>query len=148
MPLESPEDFDRLGGHLCQIDAPLAEFAASHGYTVYPRLSGGRYPNRRITEEGDVMRSIHISMDHQEDGTRFDHFFPEIPYTIWGGVWFDENEKRTRWCGPSIWIERVPFSALVAALPLHLRHFHDYLALATRDYIKACACTSILAIRR
>ena len=57
MPLTTPEDYDRLGEHLNQIDAPLQAFAALHGYTVYPKRSGGRYPNRRITIEGRVFRS-------------------------------------------------------------------------------------------
>ena len=81
MPLNSPEDYDRLGEHLMQLDAPLAEFAARHGYTVYPKLSGGRYPNRRITQKGRVVRSIVIQMDCTLKGERYDEFFPDIPYT-------------------------------------------------------------------
>jgi len=68
MPLDSVEDYDRLGEHLALIDAPLAAFAAKHGYTVYPRRSGGRYPNRRITQNGLILRSIHITMDDMPTG--------------------------------------------------------------------------------
>jgi len=87
MPLDSIEDYDRLGEHLTEIDAPLAAFAAKHGYTVYPRLSGGRYPNRRITLEGSIFRTIHVTMDEKPSGERYDRFFAAIPYTLFGGAW-------------------------------------------------------------
>ena len=79
MPLITQEDYERLGEHLCAIDAPLASFAAAHGYTVYPPLSGGRYPNRRITQEGRLLRNIHITMDLTPSGEPHDHFFEQIP---------------------------------------------------------------------
>ena len=82
MPLNSPEDYERLGEHLAEIDAPLAAFAANRDYTVCSRLSGGRYPNRRINHEVTVIRSIIIEMDVSRNGERFDQFFPDIPYTI------------------------------------------------------------------
>ena len=145
MPLNSPEDYERLGEHLAEIDAPMASFAASHGYTVYPRLSGGRYPNRRITQQGAVLRSIQISMDDAPSGVRFDEFFPAIPYTIFGAAWIDDHSCHTRWSGPSIHIERLPFCILVQSLQLHLTHFHDYLSNITEEYIRVCARTSPLA---
>jgi hypothetical protein len=138
MPLDSPEAYERLGEHLSQIDPVLADFAATHGYTVYPKLSGGRYPNRRITQEGRLLRSIVVQMDSTIEGERYDHFFPDIPYTIWGGAWVDDAEQRKRFLGPSIRIERVPFSALVSALGSHLRPFHEYLSGVTEEYILAC----------
>ena len=138
MPLESPEDYERLGEHLSQIDPILADFAGTHGYTVYPKLSGGRYPNRRITQGGRLLRSIVVQMDCTIEGERYDHFFPDIPYTIWGGAWIDDAEKKMRLPGPSIRVERVPFSALVPALVLHLQHFHGYLSRVPEHYILAC----------
>jgi hypothetical protein len=54
MPLDSIEAYDRLGEHLAVIDAPLAAFAAKHGYTVYPRLSGGRYQH---AQEVSIVRT-------------------------------------------------------------------------------------------
>jgi hypothetical protein len=92
MPLTSPEDYDRLGDHLGQIDVPLGQFASEHGYTVYPKLSGGRYPNRRIIQEGRLLRSIHITMDLTPSGDRYDRFFEHIPYTVWGGAWIDDHD--------------------------------------------------------
>jgi hypothetical protein len=145
MPLNSPEDYELLGEHLAAIDAPLETFALSHGYTVYPRLSGGRYPNRRITQEGAVLRSIHISMDDAPSGERFDRFFPEIPYTIFGAAWMDDQSRHTRWHCPNIRLRAVPFSLLTRTLQLHLDHFHDYLSRITEDYIRACTCGSPLA---
>jgi hypothetical protein len=145
MPLDSIEDYDRLGEHLAEIDAPLAPFAAEHGYTVYPRLSGGRYPNRRITQEGAVFRSIHIAMDEMPNGGRYYHFFPAIPYTLWGGAWIDDHERHLRFSCAGIFIRAVPFTLLVRTLQLHLLHFHGYLSGISEDYIRGCDCTSPLS---
>lgn len=144
MPLDSIEDYDRLGEHLAEIDAPLAAFAAKHGYIVDPRLSGGRYPNRRITQEGSIFRSIHITMDEMPSGERYDRFFPDIPYTMWGGAWIDDHERHIRFSCASIVIRAVPFTLLVRTLQLHLHHFHGYLSGLSEDYIRACAHTSPL----
>jgi hypothetical protein len=144
MPLVTEEDYERLGEHLYAIDAPLASFAAAHGYTVYPPPSGGRYPNRRITQEGPIFRSIHIAMAEQPDGQRFDRFFPEIPYTIFGGAWIDDLENHKRWHSPFLNTREIPFSLLVSTLSLYLEHFHDYLARITAEHIYACACTTSL----
>ena len=145
MPLNSPEDYERLGEHIAEIDTPLAAFAGGHGYTVYPPLSGGRYPNRRITQEGSVLRTIHISMDAAPSGERFDEFFPGIPYTVFGAAWIDDHSRLARWSSPSIRIEGVPFGALVRSLQSHLTHFHGYLASITEEYIRACGRVSPLA---
>jgi hypothetical protein len=145
MPLNSPEDYERLGEHLSQLDPLLAEFAAQHGYTVYPKLSGGRYPNRRITQEGQLLRSIVIQMECDEKGERYDHYFPDIPYSLWGGTWIDDPKQATRWSGPSILIQRVPFSTLTRTFHLHLGHIHEYLSQVTESYVLACGCTSPLA---
>jgi hypothetical protein len=145
MPLNTLEDYERLGEHLYAIDAPLASFAAAHGYTVYPPLSGGRYPNRRITQEGLIFRSIHVAMADQPDGQRFDHFFPEIPYTIFGGAWIDDQQTYKRWHSPFLTTREIPFSRLLLTLPFYLDYFHDYLTRITEDQICACACTTSLS---
>ncbi len=146
MPLDTQEDYERLGVHLAVIDAPLATFAAAHGYTVYPPLSGGRYPNRRITQEGAILRSIYISMANTPSGERFDRFFPEIPYTIFGGAWIDDHQQHKRWHCAFLHTREIPFSTLVGTLQLHLNHFHDYLSSVTAEYIYACGCSSPLAV--
>ncbi len=145
MSLNTQEDYERLGAHLAAIDAPLADFAAAHGYTVYPPLSGGRYPNRRITQEGELRRSIQISMANMPSGERFDHFFPEIPYTIFGGAFIDDHQQHKRWHCAFLHTRDIPFSVLIRTLQLHLNHFHGYLSRVTADYIYACDCTSPLA---
>jgi hypothetical protein len=145
MLLNTPEDYERLGEHLNQVDGVLATFANRHKYTVYPPLHGGRYPNRRMTLQDHVLRSIHIIMDDAPNGERYDQFFPEIPYTIWGGAWIDDHKQKIRWLGPSISVQGIPFSVLVGNLEIHLNHFHTYLASVTEDYIKACARTIALA---
>ena len=145
MSLNSPEGYERLGEHLTRLDAPLAEFAAQNGYTVNPRLSGGRYPNRRITQEGRLLRSIIIQMDCDLKGERYDQFFPDIPYTVWGGAWIDDFEQATRWFGPSVRIEAVPFSVLTRTFDLHLNHVRDYLSTVTEQYVMACGRTGHLA---
>jgi hypothetical protein len=144
MPLSTLEDYERLGEHLYAIDAPLASFAASHGYTIYPPLSCGRYPNRRITQEGLIFRSIQVAMADQPDGQRFDRFFPEIPYTIFGGAWVDDQRTRKRWHSAFLNTREIPFWLLLTTLPLYLNHFHDYLSRITEDHIYACACTTSL----
>lgn len=145
MPLDSIEDYDRLGEHLAEIDAPLAAFAAKHGYNVYPRLSGGRYPNRRIMGEGFVSRTIHITMDEMPNGERYNHFFPDIPYTLFGGAWIDDHEKHIRLSCAGVSMQGVPFTLLIRTLQLHLDHFHGYLSGISEAYIRACACTSPLS---
>ena len=145
MPLNSPEDYERLGEHLAEIDARLQTFADSHGYTVYPRLSAGRYPNRHIAQEAPLTRSIQISMDDAPGGERFDHFFPDIPYTICGVAWIDDFSTLTRWHCPHISFQGVPFCVLVQTLQLHLDYFHRYLSGITEEFVRACARTSELS---
>jgi hypothetical protein len=142
MPLPSVEDYERLGEHLTAVDVPLAAFASARGYTVQHR---GRYPNRRLTRFGSVVRSIHITMDVDESGQRFDHFYPDIPYIIWGGAWIDDDVAHIRISSPHIETWQVPFSALVRTLPMHLDHFHSYLSALTEDYIRASGTRSPLS---
>lgn len=145
MPLNSPEDYDRLGEHLAEIDGSLAAFATNHGYTLRPPSWGGRYPNRRIDQEGVVNRSIIIEMDVAADGQRFEEFFPDIPYTISSAAWIDDFQTLTRWHGPFIAFRDLPFSVLARTLEIHLVHCHGYLSTITEDYITACARTSALS---
>lgn len=142
MPLASIEDYERLGEHLTALDAPLAAFAEAHGYAVQHH---GRYPNRRLTRRGTVVRSIQISMDVDESGERFDHFFPDIPYIIWGGAWIDDPAAHRRLGAPHIETWKIPFSILVQTLPRHLEHFHSYLSGLTEAYIRQCGICSYLA---
>ena len=141
MPLNSLEDYERLGEHLTAIDAPLEAFAAAHGYTV---IRHGHYPNRRLTQDGPVVRSIHITMDVDEYGQRFDHFFPEVPYVVWGGAWIDDWTIHTRFSSTHIKTWPIPFSALERHLSAYLEHFHSYLSTLTEDFIQAYGTASTL----
>jgi hypothetical protein len=141
MPLDTLEDYERLGEHPTAIDAPLEAFAAAHGYAV---IRHGHYPNRRITREESVVRSIHISMDMDERGQRFDHFFPDIPYIVWGGAWVDDFSIHTRFASPHIRTWAIPFSVLVRQLPVYLDHFHFYLSTLTEAFIRDCGITGEL----
>lgn len=145
MPLESREDYERLNEHLAEIDAPLEAFALSHDYTLTPRLQDGLYPRVSLTQTRTVIRSIQITMDFDRHDERFDQFFPEIPYTIFGAAWIDDFSMLTRWHCPNIRIEGVPFCVLVQTLQRHLDHFHRYLSGITEEYIRACARTSRLS---
>ena len=91
-----------------------------------------------------IFRSIHIAMADQPDGQRFDHFFPEIPYTIFGGAWIDDGQTHKRWHSAFLNTREIPFSLLLVTLPLYLDHFHDYLSRITADHIFAYACTTSL----
>jgi hypothetical protein len=35
-------------------------------------------------------------MDMDERGERFDQFFPDIPYLVWGCAWIDDGVAQTR----------------------------------------------------
>jgi len=77
-------------------------------------------------------------MDCTIKGDRYEEFFTEIPYTVWGGAWIDDLKEKRRFFGPSIRVESIPFSTLLRTLDLHLRHFHDYLSHVTEEYVMAC----------
>src|SRR5438067_3752765 len=141
MPLDSIEAYERLGEHLTALDAVIGAFAVAHGYSVSRR---GRYPNRYLTQHGIVMRGIEISMGDDERGQRFDQFFPEIPYIIWGGAWVDDLSARKRYCSPHLRTYPLPFSALEHTLPCYLDHFHLYLSSVTEDFTRSCGAASEL----
>jgi len=129
MPLITESDYERLADHLCVIDGLLDIFSSEHGYTRQPWPLGGRYPNRMLHRtDGTVQRSIQITMDCDLDGKRFDHFFPTIPYTVFGATWIDDEPDLTRWRAPSIRLDDIPFAHLVSTLPHVLNHFHRYLS--------------------
>jgi hypothetical protein len=141
MPLETIEAYERLGEHLSALDAVIDAFAVAHGYSVTRR---GRYPNRYLTQHGILMRGIEISMGDDERGQRFDQFFPEIPYIIWGGAWVDDLSARKRYCSPHLRTYPLPFSTLKRILPRYLDHFHSYLSAVTEEFIRSCGTVSEL----
>ena len=141
MPLDSIEDYERLGEHLTRLDAVIDAFAVAHDYNVTRR---GLYPNRYLMQRGPLMRGIEISMGDDERGQRFDQFSPEIPYIVWAGAWIDDWTIRTRLSGPHIKTWPIPFSALERHLSAYLEHFHSYLSTLTEGFIRACGTASKL----
>ena len=108
MPLNSPEDYVRLGAHLAEIDGVFRQFLAGSGYSDNTgRL--GRYPHRSAILEGKIQRKIDLQMDHDLNDQKFDEFFPDIPYTLWAGAWLDEGDWRYSNGGFRVF-EHLPFS--------------------------------------
>ncbi len=132
------EEYEELGKHLNKIDIKMNLFAGEHGYNLYDKTSGGRYPNRRITRIDTAHRSILITMDTKENGDRFSEFFPDIPYSIYGAAWIDNYDACIRWHCPKLTIDRLPFSELFSNIDFHLSHFHSYLMSISDDYIIRC----------
>ena len=139
------EEYERLGEHLCVVDPILNDFARDHGYAVYGPLSGGRYPNRRISQVGSITRAIHIAMSHDSSGNRYCAFFPDVPYTIFGGVFIDDKANGVRWHSAHLVTRDIPFSILVLSLVAHLIHFHSYISGVTAEYVYSVGCKTPLA---
>lgn len=119
MPLNSPEDYVRLGRHLEEIDAVFQQFLRASGYSDNTGALG-RYPHRSAIFYGSVCRKIDLQMAEDSEGKRFDAFFPDIPYTLWAGAWLDEGDIRYTARRPSdanfIVFERLPFSSVKQVL--------------------------------
>jgi hypothetical protein len=142
MPLDSPEDYDRLGRHLEAIDAVFQEFLTSSGYKDNTGALG-RYPHRSAVLNHRVCRKIDLQMDEDLDGHRFDSFFPDIPYTLWAGAWLDEGN--TRYCdGGFTFFERLPFSKVKTMLSEALSQAATRLAVVTESSLKQCGKQSTL----
>jgi hypothetical protein len=83
-------------------------------------------------------------MDVDEHGQRFDRFFPDIPYIVWGGAWIDDRAIHTRFASPHIRTWSIPFSGLACHLGVYLDHFHSYLSTLTEDFIRQYGTASVL----
>lgn len=145
MPLETEADYEQLAAHLREIDLIVEPFSQAHGYRLMRWPLGGRYPNRMMDRQcGRVTQSIQITMDLRPDGERFDRFFPDIPYTVFGAAWMDDSATRTRWSAPTIRNENIPFTVLLRVIPIYLSHFDTYLSSLNEDSIRAFQATSKL----
>jgi hypothetical protein len=114
MALHSPEDYVELGLHLVEIDVIFGQFLHSSGYSDNTGALG-RYPHRSAVLRGTVSRKIDLAMDTDPAGHRFDHFFSEIPYTLWCGYWLDDQGLRYV-NGGIVIFERLPFSRVKVML--------------------------------
>ena len=114
MPLDSPEAYERLSRHLCEVDPILDDFCRQTGFTRQTtRIS--RYAMRRLVLYRDVHWWIELRMLEDEPGRRYDTFFPEIPYWLGGGGWVDLKGYRYS-SDPVATFERLPFRLLVPQL--------------------------------
>jgi hypothetical protein len=146
MPLNTEADYERLAEHLREIDHVVEPFSDSHGYTLPKWLLGGRYPQRKMHKQcGMVWRSIQISMDIRPDGERYDEFFPDIPYTVFGAAWVDDFDALTRWHSPNIRTEGIPFAELRQTISHYLSQIHSYISSLEEDTIRSFSNTSKLA---
>ncbi|MDA0811843.1 MAG: hypothetical protein O3C21_05580 [Verrucomicrobia bacterium] len=147
MPLETIEDYLRLGEHLAEIREPFSSFALKHGYKLEGHVengSWGYYPDLRIFKRERIIRTIHLSMGMDESGKKYEEFFPEIHYSVFAAAWIDDFDDLVRWSGPRLLIDRIPFNRLVENLSAHLDFFLGFAESVTEDYLIACDCTNKL----
>jgi hypothetical protein len=134
MPLNSPEDYVRLGKHLEELDALFQQFLRQSGYADNTGALG-RYPHRSAILGGRVCRKIDLKMDEDPEGNRFDEFFPDIPYTLWAIAWLDENTTRYGDGGFTVF-ERLPFSKVKTVLAEALSQAATRLGVITEVSLK------------
>ena len=106
-------DFVKLAKHLEEIIPICIQFADREGFKLmhtdphrWPSL--GRYPSIRMVKYIQFSYFISVSMDNDEKGQYFDEFFPEIPYSLHAGVWYDVGKTRNS-LPTVIGFQRVPF---------------------------------------
>jgi hypothetical protein len=144
MPLNSPEDYARLGEHLEEIDDVWQRFLSESGYSENTGALG-RYPHRSavLVLDGGACRKIDLQMETGSDGQRFDEFFPDIPYSLWAGAWLDEGGVRYRDRG-FLAFEHLPYSRVRQILPESLAQAAQRIARATVLSLKESTTRSAL----
>jgi hypothetical protein len=133
MPLDSPEAYERLGEHLCAVDPIVEEFCRETGFVR--RTTGiSRYPMRRLDLHRQVSWFIELWMEVDEHGRRYDHFFPDIPYSLAGGAWIDVDGYR--YGSESVaTFQRLPFRLLSSRFPADLRSTWERIRGFTPDHL-------------
>lgn len=75
-------------------------------------------------------------MDEDEHGERYDHFFPDVPYTLSGGAWMDRGGHR--YFDMSVMaFNRLPFQQIPVRLSADLRKTWERIRHFTPDYLIA-----------
>ena len=93
MGLHIEEDFVKLREHLSELDIDIEKFCINYNFERI--LSGlGRYPRIRLNKYNEVNLFIDLSMELDEKGNYYEYFFPEIPYRLDIGSWYDEANNR------------------------------------------------------
>ena len=133
MPLDSPEAYERLSHHLCEVDPIIEGFCCKTGFA---RQTSGisRYAMRRLVLSRDVQWWIELRMLEDENGERYDEFFPDVPYWLGGGGWVDL--KGYRYATDRVdTFERMPFRLLAPKLAEGLQSTWDSIRGYTVDYL-------------
>ena len=145
MPLTSREDYEQINEHLWELDPIVKKFAQENGYEHGPPLTNGLYPKLRIWRtKNQISQNINFDMSLDQFDERFDHFFPDIPYSIFAGSWIDDQQERVRNHGPHSGLNHIPFSALKTSMIDLLEHFHECNERITKELIYACNSRSAL----
>lgn len=92
------EEFIRLGAHLEQLDPVIGEFCERHGFERIRGASVGRYPRVRLQRCGHITIWIDLWMCLDDAGQRFTQFFPDIPYELGAGAFFDDRSEERGQC--------------------------------------------------
>src|SRR5215831_9734872 len=99
MPLDSPEAYERLSQHLRDVDPIIEDFCRETGF-MRQTTGISRYAMRRLALYREVQWWIELRMLENEQGQRYDTFFPDIPYWLGGGGWVDL--KGYRYCSDPV----------------------------------------------
>jgi len=133
MPLDSLEAYERLGEHLSAVDSIVEEFCRETGFVR--RTTGiSRYPMRCLDLHRQVSWFIELWMEEDEHGQRYDHFFPDIPYSLAGGAWIDLEGYRYVSDGVATF-QRVRFRLLTSRLAADLSSAWERIRGFTPDYL-------------
>jgi len=123
--MTTPEQFQKLGEHLLEIDPILENFCKEH-YFVQTTTGLGRYPRRRIGYEREINLYFDLQMEMDEHGQFFTQFVSDIPYSLTTGGWIDINGFRygkTATC-----FRQVPFVVLKQNLSSYLQHEYNVIS--------------------
>jgi hypothetical protein len=134
MPLDSVEAYERLGQHLTAIDPIMEAFCRENGFTRRT-IGVPRYPTRRLYLDREVRWCIELYMEEDERGQRYDHFFPDIPYTLGGIASLDRDGHRYYDLHRAF--TRLPFQQVPERLAVGLREMWERIRHFTPDYLIA-----------
>jgi hypothetical protein len=94
-----------------------------------------RYPTRRLYLEREVLWCIELRMEEDQMGERYDHFFPDIPYTLGGLASLDRDGHR--YFDMRQAFTRLPFQQVPARLAVDMREIWETIRNFTPEYLIA-----------
>lgn len=138
----TPAEYESLSEHLVALQPFIDAFCLRHGF-VEQKTALGRYPRRRINRVREVSTYIDLGMDLDEHGACFESFFPEVPYSMGAGAWFDVGKTR---CGKGIWCFRgLPFCELLGRFEQELENALSAVDGWNREYLEGSGERSPIA---